>query len=144
MDVDAAHATADHIRTGLSDEIGARARRLRNHRNRAHSRQGPLGGLGKEAFIEAHSGYGKTVLANSLLQKALEALHEPLPFLVPIDELEQLQQSPLDYCQARLKAHCPQFRSRDASIWCAREAFSFCLMVSTGFRTALARSCSRD
>lgn len=72
--------------------------------------------LGREAFIEAPSGYGKTVLAEMLLQDAVRNLaqNKPLPFILPIANLVQLQQTPENYCRNRLEAYCPQFQSSHA------------------------------
>jgi hypothetical protein len=74
--------------------------------------------LQREAFVEAPSGYGKTVLAEALFQSAVGNLaqEKPLPFLLPITHLVQLQQNPMNYCQDRVKAYCPQFQSSHAFI----------------------------
>lgn len=72
-----------------------------------------LDGASRGAFVTAPSGFGKSTLAIDAHRHWLCTLDglDPIPFLITLADIAELDQSPADYARDRLSAHCPQFRS---------------------------------
>ena len=77
------------------------------------------------AIVVAPSGYGKTTLCGRVLRQAIEERQRgnrtKLPFDVPLPDLEQSQDSVIDFMQKRLSAHCPGVTSASLTMMLREE-----------------------